>query len=225
MTTSILNDALLLKEEAPDKLQKYFNSIGLDIFDPIFYNSQNIQEAQQKILYILCAYSEDSPLIILRQDSKEEKEGICEYLGLPDFMRKPLMDLSEIEVKKAATQYLEQFAGQEFKTLMFLKIQLADMERDVTNREFTTLKEEGKQEDGTTILRPYYDIKEHGRAQQECRRLSTEIVKFEDSIKSKIKYLGVENMQDWIKKSAKMQNKKVIGTHSSSGLEHSELIK
>ena len=215
MITSILNDCLQIKDQAPEDLVQYLHDINLNIFDPIFHSTPNLTEAKQKILYILCAYSEDSPLLILRQDSKEEKEGICEYLQIPDFVRGPLLELKEVEVRRASVEYLERFSGQEFRTLMFMKIQLGDMERDITNRNFSTKKDE--------IY--YYDIKEHGRALQECRRLATEISKMETSIKSKIKYLGIENMDKWLSRGIKKNSSSSYGQYRGSGLEHSDLIK
>lgn len=199
MTTSILNDALLLKEEAPGKLQAYFQSIALDIFDPIFHNSQKLQEAQQKILYILCAYSEDSPLIILRQDSKEEKEGICEYLGLPDFMRKPLMDLSEPEVRRATTDYLGRFAGPLFKSLMFLKIQQQDFELDITNRAFEITTTETDKEGKETITRKF-DPKEHMKAVSEYEKLARKIHALENELKGQVKRMeGIDDLKEFVR--------------------------
>lgn len=215
MTTSILNDVLQIRNDSPETLQNYLHEINLTIFDPIFHNSSNLEEAKQTIQYIIVAFSEDSPLVILRQDAQEEKNNVCEYLNIPEIFRGPLFSLVNAEVRKATTNYLEQFASQEFKTLMFMKIQLADMERDITNREFSTKKDE--------IY--YYDIKEHGRAIQECRRLATEISKLESAIKNKIKYLGIENMQQWLSKGVRKNSTSTNGLFRGSGLEHSDLIK
>lgn len=197
MTKSILNDILSIREGSPEDLQYYLRSINLTLFDPIFHNSQNLQEAKQIILYIVVAYSEDSPLVILRQDAKEEKQSICEYLQIPEFLRENLTNLLTPEVRKAATQYLEQFAGQEFKTLMFMKVQLNDFERDITNREFKESKVTGKDGEGKDIIQFYYDIKEHGKSVSESLRLAKSITALEKELKSQSTYKAIDELKEW----------------------------
>lgn len=199
MITSILNDALLLRNLPGDKLQEYLRSINLNIFDSIFHNSASIQEAKQKVLYILAAFSEESPLLILRQDSKEEKEGICEYLGIPEFMRNKLMELSEPEVRRATTHYISQFAGPLFRSLMFMKIQSDDYELMITNRDFSIRKTETG-EDGKEVVTETFDVKEHGKAIAEFARLSKTIDSLEKQIKQQVKrYEGIEDLQAFTK--------------------------
>lgn len=199
MTVSILNDLLLLKNSPPEKTQEYLTSINLNIFDPIFHNTQKLLEAQQKVLFILCAYSEDSPLIILRQDSKEEKEAICEYLQIPDYMRGKLMNLTEPEVRRATTQYLSRFAGPLFKSLMFMKIQYEDFELNITNREFGSKKVDQAGQDGAPdMITYYYDIKEHGKAIAEHARLGKQIDQLEKQIKQQVKRMeGIEDLKEF----------------------------
>jgi len=209
MTTSILNDALLLRAEPVDKLREYFSSINVTIFDDILSrapvegkNTIRTQEPKQIVLFILTAYSEDSPLVILRQDAKEEKEGICEYLGIPDYMRSDLINLKDPMVRSAVTQYLEQFAGFEFKNLMFMKIQLSDFESDITNRRYRSesVVEAGKDGEGNSIktIEYYYDIKEHGKAVSETLRLSKSINALEKEIKaSQGTYKAIDEIREW----------------------------
>ncbi len=199
MITSILNDALVLKNETPDKLQEYLHSINVNTFDPIFHNSQNLLEAKQKILYILCAYSEDSPLLILRQDSKEEKEGICEYLEIPVLFQKRLMDLSEPEVRRATTDYVGRFAGPLFKSLMFLKIQQQDFDLDITNRAFEITTTETDKEGKETTTRKF-DPKEHMKAVTEYEKLSRKIHALENELKAQIKRMeGIDNLKEFVR--------------------------
>lgn len=177
MTISLLNDCLQLKEQPGEKLQDHLRSAGLQIFDPIFHGSQNSYEGKLKVLYILCAYSEDSPLLILRQDTKEEKEAICQYLQIPDYMRSYLFQLKEREVRTATTQYLTQFSGPLFKSYKFLQIQVEDIELDITNRAFgiKTTKDE--------VTTEVFDIKEHGKAVTEHSRLSRQLDKLEKEMR------------------------------------------
>lgn len=220
MTISILNDILLLRKEPPEKTVEYLQTINLSIFDPIFHNSQNLQEAKQKVLFILCAYSEDSPLLIVRQDSNEEKEGICEYLGIPEYMREKLKHLTEQEVRKATTQYLTQFAGPLFKALMFMKIQQDDMELIITNREAVVKKTETTGE--TTTTTETFDFKEHNKAITELARLSKAIDLAEKQIKGEANYPGIAEIKEWKNRGA---GKKIALGGRGISIENSSLIK
>lgn len=220
MTTSILNDCLLLKNQTPDKLQEYLHSINLTIFDNIFHNSSSTEEAKQKIFFILAGYSEDSPLLILRQDSNEEKEGICEYLQIPDFMRKKLKELSEPEVRRATTQYLSQFANPLFKSLMFMKIQYEDIELTITNRDSVVKKTTTTGE--TTVTEEIFDNKEHSKAITELSRLGKAIEATERQLRSQSNYPGLMEMKDWKNRGA---GKKIQLGGRGISIENSSLIK
>jgi len=196
MTISILNDALLLRSQPPEKLQEYLHSINVTIFDPIFHNNAKLEEAKQTVLFILTGYSEDSPLLILRQDSKEEKEGICEYLGIPEYMRRKLMDLSDPDTRKATTQYVTQFAGTLFRTLVFLRIQYNDIELDITNRSSVIKKTEIV--DNKEVITESFDSKEHGKALTEFIRLGKAIREIEKTMSQQLKRLeGIEELKEF----------------------------
>lgn len=185
MTESILNDCLLLKDQPLQEMRAYFSRINLTIFDDLIDQSQDKEVTKQIILYIICAYSEDSPLLIIRNDMKAEKESICEYLHIPEFARFSLLNLKEPSVRKAATAYVTQFAGQLFKTLCFLKIQYCDFELDITNREFRMIRKEDDPENAVF----HYDIKEHGKAIAEMTRIGKQIEQIEKEIKAKVKQM------------------------------------
>ncbi len=213
MITSILNDALLLKNSPPEKLQEYLHSINLTIFDPIFHNTSKLEEAKQTVLYILCGYSEESPLLILRQDSKEEKEGICEYLGIPQYMVSKLIHLSEPTTRRAATQYVMQFAGTLFRTLVFLQIQYSDMELDITNRSSYVKKTEIV--DGKEVIEETFDNKEHGKLLTEFIRLGKAIKEIERTIGAQIKRMeGIEDLKNFSQEAK--ENGKMKGARSGN---------
>lgn len=220
MTYSILNDALLLKNKPPEELQEYLHTINLLIFDPIFKNSQNLKEAQQTILFILCSYSEDSPLLILRRDSEEEKTGICEYLDIPEFMRGKLMQLSDAETRRATTTYIQQFASPLFKALKLLEIQLDDLNMAITNRVYVTVKEgkEGKEE----VTIPLYDFGAHAKAVTQYELLCKRKDALEKELKSTIQFKGIADLKEY-----KFQNldKKIAKGANGISVENSKLIK
>lgn len=221
MITSLLNDILLLKNQPEEKLIDYLKAANLTIFDNIIAK-YTPREYHQIINYIFCAFSEDSPMLILRQDSKEEKEGICEYLQIPEYLCGQLMGLTDSIVKKAAIQYVEQFAGYEFKTLMLLKIQHDDFMRDITNRNFPgpVKKSDGEDEENEKI-EYYYDIKEHGKALKELQMLAKSITQIEDQLKNKVRHSAIDEIKDW-RHRGKGKNIK-LGT-SGISIENSTLI-
>ena len=221
MIISILNDALEIKDQPAEILQQYLHDINLNIFDPIFYNCSSLTEAKQKILYILCAYSEDSPLLILRQDSKEEKEGICEYLQMPDFLRSKLYTLEELEVRRAATEYLTRFAGPLFRTMMFLRIQYDDQQLAITNKTYSIKKTEELKDEILTKTETF-DNKEHGIAIRELAKLGKEIAFFEKEIKATGTYRAINEMREY---KAKNIDKKIGSNTTGLSVEGSRLIK
>lgn len=202
MVTSILNECLLLKSDPPESLFNYFKEKGITIFDEIIQRGgeTKAQESKQTILYILCAYSEDSPLLILRQDTKEEKEQICEYLHIPEYLRSNLMKLGDREIRRATTSYISQFAGPLFKSLAFLKIQQSDFELSITNREYMIKKTE-KGENNSEIITEVFDSKEHGKAINEHAKLAKQIDLLEKQIRAQIKrHEGIDDLKGFIDK-------------------------
>lgn len=197
MTISILDDCLRLKDQSPEKLIEYLHSINLQLFDEIFRAEPNLQEAKQIVLFLLCAYSEDSPMVIMRQDSREEQNGICEYLGIPEWMRHKLLHLEGDHIRVAATDYLTQFAGPLFRALRFLDIQLDDLNLAITNRRYVITKEPKAGEEATeqAVL---YDWKEHSKATQQYELLSRKKDALEKQIKAQVKRLeGIEDMKKY----------------------------
>lgn len=223
MTKSILNDCLLIKNEPLQKFIDYFKEINVKTFDTILSRTM-LPEAENKqaILFILTAYSEDSPLVILRRDAKEEQEGICEYLNMPEYMRRPLIDLTDQTIRTTAVNYLEQFAGPEFRNLMFCKIQLNFYEKSITEQAFKIKRTEKSKDGEGEIYSEIFDQKEHGKAIKEARQLSKDIATQEKEIKNQFVYKGILALKEY-----KFQNidKKINSVKDGICLESSKLIK
>lgn len=224
MTTSILNDTLLLRNQPLERIRDYLRAINLTIFDDIIAKYK--EESKQIILYILCAYSEESPLLILKRDSWIEKNSICEYLEILEEKRKTLVELRDNYVRTAVTEYVSQFAGEMFRSLMFMKIQLKDLEIAITNREYY-VEIEKKNESGVMERESVnYDWKELRKSVEQHALLAKKIQDIEKQLLEKTKRLsGIEDIQVWIYKNSKKQSTSSNGTYRSSGLEHSDLIK
>lgn len=191
MTLSILNDCLKLKDQPSSKMLEYLHSINITIFDKIFNNPQLDFEPKLITLYILCAYSEESPFIIPRQDAKIEQENICEFLQIPEIYRNGLIQLDDKEVRSAVTNFSSQFCGPLLRWLNFAKIQYQYFEKVITNRDFGT-----KEDEESIFWR--YDIKEHGKAIAEMERLAKKIALWERELKQDIKrYEGIKEIEEW----------------------------
>jgi hypothetical protein len=202
MTTSILNDCILLKEQPSEKMLEYLHSINITIFDNLFSKKEGTLDFEPKIavLYIIAAYSEESPFIIPRQDAKTEQENLCEYLQIPEIYRNALINLENKEVRKATTTFVEQFAGPLFRWLTFAKIQYRYYEQMVTNRDFSTQDEES--------LVWHYDIKEHGKCVLEMERLAKKIAIWERELKNDTRRVeGIKELQEYKDKGTKGKNR------------------
>jgi|GEM_PF-3018727 len=202
MTFSILNDLLLLRNQPFEKTKEYLSTVNLTIFDNLIDKYKN--EAHQIILYILCAYDEQSPLVISRQDSKAEQEGICEYLNIPEFKRKKLIELQDSYVRLAVTEYVTQFAGEIYRSLVFMKIQLQDYQLAITNNQYYIIRDdkESSEEGAAKKEEIVLDWKEKGKAQTQCNVLSKQIEALEKELKEKVKRMdGVEELKDFARES------------------------
>jgi len=198
MTHSILNDCLTIWQsntvDKTAKLQEYFDTINVSIFNKLLANKDD--KAAIMVMFAIIGFSEESPMVVIKQDSIEEKRNICKYLGVTDSkLAEEISYLRDKDLKEAATDYLVSFAGEEFRSLMFSKIQLADYEYDITNRRFREVATEDQ------VLAFNYDIKEHNRAVLERARLAKEIEKMERTQiqKNKHKFVALNKMEDWIR--------------------------
>lgn len=199
MTHSILNDIMLLRTNTLVDWFEYFKKINCSIFDQILKtgaeNNNNAEaKAKNTILFILCAFDEESPMVISRQDAIEEKIQICEYLDIPEYQRQDLMYLQDEVLRKCVTSYLMQFAGEIFRNYMFMKIQLLDFELMITNKDFMYDKQED--EEGKSIS-CHFDSKENMKAIQQKEILSRLIVKTENEMRAKIRLRGIDMLKEW----------------------------
>lgn len=194
MTTSLLNDCLLFKDQPPEQLIEHLKTINLTIFNAII-SKYPLLEAKQTILFILTAYSEDSPLLILRQDATDQKEGICEYLNIPEYLRGGLLQLTDPEVRKTVTKYIADFSGPLFRALKLIEIQLDDLNMAITNREYTV---KGKAEGEDKLIEiSLYDWKEHAKAVQQFEILSKKKDAMEKELKNQFAYKAITELKEY----------------------------
>lgn len=199
MTHSPLNDILLIRNQPFEKTKEYLQVVNITIFDNLIAK-YTPTEAHQIILYILCAYDEQSPLVIARQDSKTEQDGICEYLNIPEFNRKKLIELQDSYIRIAVTDYVEQFCGEIYRSLTFMKIQLRDYQLAITNKKYYTTREDAdsSEKGEAKTIEFVFDWKEMGKAQTQCNTLAKQIQQLEKELKEKVKRMdGIEDLKEF----------------------------
>lgn len=199
MTHSILNDIAQMRTQPLSEWRQYFSRINVDVFNPILNDAPETEDAKcaevkDTILFILCAFDDASPMIVSRQDATEEKKRICEFLNIPEFRWDSLVFLKDSVVRKCATEYLMQFAGEVFRNYMFMKIQLTDLDLMITNRDFLVTKE--VDEEGRKIFCSF-DVKDYGKAVQQREILSRAILKAENDLRGQIRLMGVDVIKEY----------------------------
>lgn len=188
MIYSAFNDiAEACRVKSADEVKVFLNSHGIYFFDEIYSALETVNEEPKRkfpgespvsiIKFIVYAYSEDSPYLILRANAKAEKEGICDHLGISEIWRHMLVELDCNVIRKAVTSYLEYFAGIEFKQWQFMKIQYNDLMTMIVNKAFH-IYEKDKTE-------PSFDQKSYFEAEGKTERLATRIAKLEGELREK----------------------------------------
>lgn len=179
MVTSILNDILGLEKRDTDSIQEYLIEHNITIFDTIFASYKE-EEPYYIIMAILFMYSTESPFLIVHSDHAKEKHNVCRRLDMPEYIEDFITSM-DAPIRHAIVDYLEYFAGAEWRMLQFLKIQLDDIQEIITRKKSTD-------KDGA------FSIKEHMACVREAKRLAADIDKMEKDIKVRDKHLFIDNI-------------------------------
>lgn len=201
MTTSILN-AIISNKIDQNGLKDYLKSINLNIFNEII-GTYKIEESYLIIMYILYAFSEESLWLIVRANSEKEQQAICDTLQMPEYIQAWVLTLPEQkpEIRTAIIEYLEYFAGEVWRNLQYLKMQLRDIQKIITNKDSQDKKGE-------------FSIKKHMDCIKESNRLALLIDNMEMEVKSRCQYVNTN--KDSVKKPSKQGR--------GISIENSELI-
>lgn len=203
MTVSILDNVISQKIKTTEGLRDYFGSINLLLFGNILSGYEK-EESYYIVMYILYAYSEESPYLINRANSEKEQQAICTRLQMPEYIQGWVLVLppEKPNIRTAIIDYLEYFAGELWRNLQYLKMQLRDIQKIITNKEST--------DKGNT-----FSIKKHMDCIKESNRLATLIDFQELEVKSRCKYVSI----------GKNEAKKAVKQGQGIGVENSLLIK
>lgn len=146
MIISLLNNiGEYSKDKSSLELLDYLHSININFFDCIYTQKELIPETDPKqykekftyqtpkhiILYIIYAYSEDSPYLVLGADQVKEKEAICEKLEIPELWHNMLVNLEDSAVREAVVEYVSYMQPQWWKDFQILQIQYEDSSRRI----------------------------------------------------------------------------------------------
>lgn len=169
-------------ETVIDKLEE----ININIFEPLLTAVENEStftrdEAARIIMYIIYAYSQDSPWLIFGMDSTVEKTQIAERLGLPENLHDRVISLKSEVVRKVIIRYLETSTSRAFKYWSFKK----DMyEAAMANGVLSMIDKEGN-----------VDLKSMSAADIYMGKMLEELKEYEDQLRSEYK-ARFDNMED-----------------------------
>ena len=142
MIISLLDEIGKYSENASsEQLREKLLTHGISIFEPIYNQTEKQGEGEEEIvktkftgqtpkyiiLYILYAYSEDSPYLVLGSNPEKEKEAIIEKLQIPELWHNMLINLEDKSVRDAALDYISTYATPLwFRDFQILRIQHSD---------------------------------------------------------------------------------------------------
>jgi hypothetical protein len=184
MTRSILDDVLALETKSIEPVIAYFKEVGVDVFSPLY----SLPDAYEIIMFILLAYSEESPMVICNQDYEVQKHNVCDKLEIADFKRGKFIRIKDAVIKKCVFDYLNDFAGAKFRHLQFLKWKCADAEEILTGMLCRTQNKDGDE----VVITDEFDEATHSRLLKESRIMAMEIDKLEKDIKNKNGHLFID---------------------------------
>src|ERR1017187_7271263 len=85
MTVSILDRAISEKIKTAEGLRALLQEVNLTLFHDIL--DYKMEESWYVIMFIMYAYSEESPWLITRANSEKEQMAICQRLQMPEYIK------------------------------------------------------------------------------------------------------------------------------------------
>jgi hypothetical protein len=185
MTYSIVNELLPFVDKTTKELKEYLEDINIRMFNVIFANFCLKEEAKYIVLFIILAYSEESPYLIKDADATLEKEAILERIQAPEYIHDWLITLYDDKgiILNAVYDYVDYFPSSDFKRLKTLQNAISDLQGMVSRKEFINDKQ-------------VFDTKEYLSALRVIDKLLLSEAKLKMEIKNKnkttVKYTNLE---------------------------------
>lgn len=183
MIVSILDEVgYHCKEMSAGEMHEFLHSRGIRVFDEIFDCMENGekkfpgQSPKSIVMYILLAYSDDSPMVIAHANAAKEKTIICDKVGVPEVYRHMLINLEDHAIRDAVISYLEDYCSIDFRELTFLKMQRDTISKMIAQESFFKEIAEGKVE---------RDVKGYFDALSRHDRLSEKISSKEEQLRQR----------------------------------------
>lgn len=127
------------------------------------------------ILYILFAYSKESPKIVMGVSMRSIKEVIATYLDLPDTLYRHTVDMESKVVRRVVMEYLDYQVDRDFRHLMWKK----DLYELMVNSQMEdAFNEEGK-----------LDLKAVREINKELDNLLDDIEEYEEKMATKFEFV------------------------------------
>lgn len=189
MIVSLLDHMISFASKTNLEMLNELHRINCPVFDPLFdkYNVEG--EATGIVMFILYGYSQESPMLIATADNEREKKGILEFLNIPEYMRGPLLELTDTVILSCLEDFLNTYAGEEWKLLQWLTIERNSWQRMIVRRELVIKQTYGKGDN--TVTEESFDVMGTMRATQNVERLTKSIDKLQSTIKQKYQYMNL----------------------------------
>lgn len=182
MTLSIYDAVIEVQEWDVDKIFERLDLLCPGIFDALWKDvSFSLSDKKAVLLYIVICYSRESPSVVLGASSNAVKNNIAEHVGLPDYHRKAVLLLDNVNVRSTILRYLDFQADRDFRHLEIVKMQYDAM--------MSASVEDMKDEEGKT------DFKQLYQTMDMANKLWGEIQLLEDRIRAKHAYVDTNKAE------------------------------
>ncbi len=190
------------------ELFDYLHSLNIRLFDPVYHQKEAIETSPDEkvsrtkyqhqdplkiITYILYAYSEDSPYLVLGANPEKEKEEICARLDVPDHLWNDLIHLEDSSIKGAVLDYISMYGTPQWWTdLKLLEIQYQDAAKSIAKGITKYNKDTGEYEPDHTgqsrAIKSYEDFgKRLNNMREEIKQNFGSQLRFLNSISEELK--------------------------------------
>lgn len=192
MELSIYHAVISRKDRVAKELFEDLETIYPGLFTDLLRIEGGEPYAKLALMYIIFAYSKESPVLVLGERFSKQKIKIADYVQLPDRLLGPVVNLQSRIVREVVTSYLN--AQQDRRWQHYIK------DKELYDDMFDESLKFTRKDDGKPDFKLILDAAKHRR------ELLTQIEEQEKAFKSEGEYAFVmENMEE-IKKIGKESN-------------------
>jgi hypothetical protein len=202
MVISFLDSAIPYLERSSEELDRWLEITGVTCFRPVF-SEYEPGYAKYIVTYIMYAYSQDSPYLVLGRESAQEKLHIAENIvNMPESLVGDCVKMNSSTVGEVIAAYLDWQGDNDYKRLNY--------KRDLYEKLSSAMLKDLGGEDGV-------DVKKMIENDKYLDQLLVDIHEMEERLGQRYKYVNInkEEIED-----RRKQVKEVSGN-----IENSEYIR